>query len=209
MQILLISASERSDGATAAALGIAKGVIEETGAACKQYTVPNRSYACSGCGACKRSGFCIHGDLDPLYELISESDGLMIATPTHYCGANPALSATLSRLFMSKIDIFKRKPAAFISVGRRAGLFPALADSERFFSFSASPIANGVYPAIYYGSGDTEGEESIVSLTENLLWLIEAITLMKKSGASEPRDRRSARTDLRSLIALSHQGKEE
>jgi multimeric flavodoxin WrbA len=198
MKILLISGSQNPTGASAEAISFAEAVILRSGAEAIKYTAQKTTTACIGCGYCKRNENCVFSDLTELYEKLQISDALMVFAPTHYLGASPALTATLSRLFMSRMDLVKGKPAAAVAVGRRSGCASAIFDILRFFTFSASPIANGVYPAIYYGKGDAEGGESIELLTESLIFLIKSLTKAKEHGIEAPQLIRKCKTDLRS-----------
>lgn len=199
MKILLISGSQNPRGATSEAVSFAEETILRLGKEVIKHTVSSVSWACTGCGYCKKNGECIASDLSSLYKKAETSDAIMIFTPTHYLGASPALTADLSRLFMSRMSAVKGKPAAVVAVGRRAGLTSAISEVLKFFSFSASPIANGPYPAAYYGKGDGEGRESVELLAESLVWLTDAVMRAKAQGLTPPSLERRCKTDLRSV----------
>lgn len=198
MRILLISGSKNPNGRCAEAISFAEKIIQKHGAEAIKFTASNETNACIGCGHCKNNGGCIFGDLEELYKAAELADAIMIFTPTHYLGASPALTAMLSRLFMSKMGAVKGKPAATVAVGRRAGLTSAISEVSKFFAFSASPVANGPYPAAYYGEGDDEGRESIELLAESLVWLTGAVMARKESNYAPPELIRRCKTDLKS-----------
>ena len=199
MKILLISGSQNPLGSTSEAVSFAEKTILSLGAEVIKYTVPSTATACTGCGYCKKNGVCIVPDLSALYKKVEASDAIMIFTPTHYLGASPTLTAALSRLFMSRMGAVKGKPTAAVAVGRRAGLTAAASEVLKFSFFSASPIANGPYPAAYYGKGDEEGQESIELLAESLVWLTNAVMRAKAQGLTPPSLARKCKTDLRSV----------
>ena len=198
MRILLISGSRNTSGATAEAISFSEKIIYRSGAEAVIYTAPESVRACTGCGYCKKNGGCVFADLTELYEKAQICDSIMIFTPIHYLGASPSLTSVLSRLFMSKMSVVKGKPAAVIAVGRRAGGSSAIADIFRFFTFSASPIANSTYPAIYYGYGDAEGRESVELITDEIIWLTRSLSVAKECGIDAPELTRKCKTDLRS-----------
>ena len=201
MRILLISGSANPGGRCAEAISFSEKIIRKSGAEAVRYTVPNKAYACNGCEYCKKAGECIFKDLGELCKKAEHADAIMVFTPTHYLGASPALTAILSRLFMSNMNAVKGKPAAAVAVGRRAGLTSAISEVSKFFAFSASPVANGPYPAAYYGEGDDEGRESIELLTESLIWLTGAVESRKESKIEPPELIRRCKTDLKSARA--------
>jgi len=194
MKILLISAGTKANGSTERAMEEAEKAIIRAGAEAKKFSLYATSMAtCSGCGGCSKSGRCVHDDeATKLAELAPEFDGYIFFSPVHYAGAAGSLKSAMSRLFISKRASLEYKPAAAVTVARRGGNVTALEEITRFFTFASMPVVSGNYPGIIHGScredveKDEEGLQTIRSIAENMVWLINCIEAGKKAGYDRP-----------------------
>ena len=194
MKILLISAGTKENGSTERAMDEAANTLVRLGADVTKFCLYATSMAtCSGCGGCKLSGRCVHEDeAAKLAELAPDYDGYIFFSPVHYAGAAGSLKSAMSRLFISKKSALEYKPAAAVTVARRGGNVTALEEITRFFTFASMPIVSGNYPGIIHGScredveKDEEGLQTIRSIAENMVWLINCIEAGKNAGINRP-----------------------
>lgn len=205
MQILLINGSPHTNGATAKALDICEGELLKLGAACVRFNIGGMPrHACCGCGGCADGGSCVFGDLDELYRLISESQGIIIGTPTHFGVAPGTLLSVLSRLIISNKAAIDGKPIAAVAVGRRGALSEARSSVLGFFRFTNCPTVNAQYPAIGYFDSeqgeayDGEGAQNMRRTARRLYILARALDIGNKAEfGNDPEEK--IKTDVVSL----------
>lgn len=203
MKILLISAGTHIHGATERAALEAERTIRQAGETCETFRLYTESTAaCNGCGACKKSGSCIHADsAQRLADAVEDFDGYIFFSPVHYGGATGALKTAMGRLFFSRHSVLEYKPAAAVAVSRRGGNVTAVEEMTRFFSFASMPCVFGNYPAIIHGTGyaeaerDLEGLQTVRSVAENMVWLIRCIEAGRSMGIRHPTPEKKIKTD--------------
>jgi multimeric flavodoxin WrbA len=194
MKILLISAGTKKEGATERALYETECALKKKNVSYDIFRLFTNSVAtCQGCGACAKSGICIHNDeASRLIEITKGYDGYIFFTPVHYGGASGTLKSALARLFFSSKKELEYKPAAAIAASRRGGNVTALEEITRFFSFASMPIISGNYPGIIHGTTydeagrDLEGLQTLRSIVDNMVWLIRCINKGKSVGINHP-----------------------
>jgi len=164
MKILLLNGSPHVSGATKRALLECSFELKRLGDTVVFYDLgPTPRCACVACGACSVERGCAIGDIDELTALLSECDGAIIGTPTHYGAAVGTLTSVLSRVARVLKRELSGKPVAAVAVGRRGALSEAVSDVLRPFRFTSSLTVNAEYPPIVYGrdslsvENDTEG----------------------------------------------------
>ena len=206
MNFLLINGSSHKNGATSRALCEAHAILAGLGADTVYYNTDAKPrYACSGCGGCASENGCIYRDIDDLISLAASSDGIIIASPTHYGSAPGSLISVLSRLIYSSKNSVKNKPVTIIGIGRRGCLLGAIETIQRFFEFASCPIISGVYPQILYASDfksaeiDLEGLQNIRSATRNLFYVSSCIKIAKEHGILPPEEEKKIKTDISTL----------
>ena len=207
MKILLINGSPHDTGATRRALDECRFKLEELSAEVEYYHLGNGPrHACTACGGCKKRGTCVYGDIDYLTEKVSNADGIIIGTPTHYAGAPGNLLSVISRLLFSAKRCVEYKPIAVVGAGRRGCISSAIDGVAKFFSFTSAPTVSGIYPPIIYGTDyesagyDAEGLQNMRSVSENIYWLTACILKARALGITPPIAEPRIKTDISSLL---------
>jgi multimeric flavodoxin WrbA len=129
MNILILSGSPRKGGNTELlAEAFAKGAAAQHNVE----IVSVRDYKvnpCLGCNACfKANGICAQkDDMTILYEKMSQTDMLVIASPVYFYGISAQLKAVIDRFHNPIRDTFHIKKMALLLVG--AATLPELFDA--------------------------------------------------------------------------------
>lgn len=85
---------------------------------------------CLGCNSCfgnEKHNCCLRDDMQQVYELLAETDVLVIATPVYFYGISAQLKTLIDRLHNPVRDSFKISKMALLAVG--AASLPKLFDS--------------------------------------------------------------------------------
>ena len=198
MNFLLLNASAHRDGATFRALSEAKRVFDEKGDTSTVYWLGKAPrYSCLACGGCRAGGRCVIGDLEELYSLLRDCDGIILGTPTYYATASGNLLSVLSRLCFSAKELLKNKPAATIATARRAGAICAVNEVNKFFDFCSMITVGGCYPPILYGGEtDAEGLQNARSLANMMHWVADCIKIGKENGIFPPEEEPKIKTNI-------------
>ncbi len=156
MKILGICGSPR-DGATEYLLKKALSTLEEDENFETFFiSVKDKKIApCSHCNDCVESrGRCsIDDDMDEVYELLKEADGIIMASPIHFGSISAQLKAIIDRcqaLIMEDLDIFKNKVGISIVVGgdRSGGQELAIQQINTFYLLNKIiPLSGGSFGA--------------------------------------------------------------
>ena len=190
MKVLMINGSPRENGNTATALKEMEKIFSKNGIECETVCVGKWEVrGCLACRYCHKNGKCaIDDEVNQLAAKLGECDGLVVGTPVYYAAANGTLTALLDRLFYSSSSSVDKtmKVAAAVAVARRSGVTAALDQLNKYFSISGMPIAPSVYWNGLHGripgevSQDDEGIHTVITLAENMSFLIKSIALGKE-----------------------------
>lgn len=199
MKVLLVNGSPHKAGSTNRALEEVARTLQESGVEAEIFWLGAQPLGgCAACGACSKLGRCVFDDaVNAFREKAAEADGFVFGGPTHYARAGASLLGFMDRLFYSngragEPDVFAHKPAAAVSVARRAGTTSALADIEKFFTFAQMPIVSSRYWNLVYGNGaedieqDAEGLWTMRQLGRNMAWLLRCIEAGRAAGVAMP-----------------------
>lgn len=144
--------------------------------------------SCIACGHCAQTGQCVFDDeVNAFAEKFEKADGLLVATPVYYAGANPTLTAFLTRLFYSTHYDKTMKTGASVVVARRGGTTAALDEINRFFVFAGMPVAPSQYWAGAHGGApgevlqDEEGMQIMRTAARNISFMIKSLALGKET----------------------------
>lgn len=184
MKVLLINGSPRKAGCTYTALREAAGELEAQGIETEVFQLGTAPiYGCTACGACRKTGNCIHTD-DPANDCIErmkQADGVIVGSPVYYAGPNGALCALLDRVFFASSAAFAYKPAAAIVSCRRGGSTAALDRLNKYFTISNMPVVPSQYWNMVHGNNpdevrrDLEGMQIMRTLGKNMAWMLKSI----------------------------------
>ena len=188
MKVLLINGSPRPNGNTALALGEMARVFEENGISAEIVQVGNKAVrGCAACMQCKQTGKCVFDDIvnetAPKFE---EADGIVLGTPVYYASPNGTLLSFADRLFYSTPFSKAMKVGAVVTAARRAGNTASFDVLNKYFSISNMPIATSQYWNNIHGCApgeateDTEGMQTMRTLTLNMTFLMRSIALGKE-----------------------------
>ncbi len=194
MKILLINGSPHHNGTTFRALSEVAKTLNTQGLETEIITVGDKPvYGCTACKGCATTGKCVKKDdiANTIIEKIQEADGLIIGSPVYYASINGTLKCLLDRVFYAKKS-FAGKPAAAVSVARRAGTTATIDIINKYFMISNMPIVSSQYWNMVHGSNgeqaeeDKEGLQTMRTLGLNMAWLVKCIKAGKDAGIDKP-----------------------
>ena len=194
MKVVVVNGSPHKKGCTARGLEEVTNVLEKEGIEVVRFDIgPAAIRGCMGCGACHRSGRCVHDDIvNQINAEFESAEGLLVGAPVYYAGINGSVRALLDRLFYSSHFSKTMKVGAAIVSSRRAGSTTALDEIYKYFSICGMPIATSTYWNEVHGfraedvEKDVEGLQTLRNLGRNMAFLIKAIKLGEKEfGAPE------------------------
>ena len=205
MKVALINGSPNQFGCTNRALVEMKNEFIKEGIETEIYWIGNDAIAsCRGCGACIKSGKCVIDDcVNEFGKKIADFDGFIFGSPVHYSAITGSLASFMSRLFFSKnrTGHFYLKPAAGITVARRAGCLSAFDQMNKFFTKYEMPVISSSYWNMAFGSKaediekDEEGLYTLRSLARNMAFFLKCKDVGIKNGVSMPKKETPARTN--------------
>ncbi len=189
MKVLIINGSPRADGNTSIALAEMEAVFARNGVETETVQVGMKDIrSCIACGACAKTGKCVFDDIvNELAPKLDAADGLVVASPVYYAGANPTLTSLLTRLFYSTHFSKAMKVGASVVCARRGGCSSTFDELNKFFTISGMPIASSIYWNSIHGrlkgeaQQDEEGRLTMRTLARNMTFLMKSITLGKEA----------------------------
>lgn len=181
MKVILLNGSPRSNGCTYTALKIIEQELINEGIEVKLFEVGNKPViGCTGCGACRKLGECVHGGLvNEVSKELESSDGFIVGSPVHYAAASGSVTSFLDRLFYStdKNNLRHKFGASIVSC-RRGGASAAFDQLNKYFTINEMPIVSSVYWNQIHGNTpeevvtDLEGVRTMKILARNMAYLI-------------------------------------
>ncbi len=164
-QVLIISSSPRKkSNSEILAMRAAEGV-KSTGCDADFVSIGNLKIApCNACDSCRRgskAGCVIKDDMQPLYQKISDADGIIFATPIYWFNMSAQMKAFIDRSYAIKDG----KSYAF--TGKNVGVILSYADEDVFSSGGVNALrsfqdifayVNANLIGMVYGSADKAGE---------------------------------------------------
>lgn len=195
MKVTAINGSPHREGNTYHALARIGERLGEEGIDFKIINVGAATIrGCIACGECgkRRNGRCVFDD-DPVNESLramSESDGIILASPVHYSGVPGSMKSFLDRCFYvagSNGSLFRHKVGAALVAVRRSGGSSTLDSLYHYLSYSEMLLATSNYWNIVHGllpgemEQDAEGVQIVDVLAKNLVWLLKMREATKDS----------------------------
>ena len=194
MKVLILNGSPRVGGNTTTAIAELEKVFREEGVEVETVQVGALEIrGCIACNKCAETGKCVFGDIvNELAPKFEAADGLIVASPVYYAGANATLVACLTRLFYSTRFNKTMKVGASVAVARRGGCSATYDELNKFFGIAGMPIAASQYWNSVHGrlpgeaAMDEEGLQTMRTLARNMTFLMRSIALGKgKYGLPE------------------------
>lgn len=146
MKILGIVGSPRREGNTEIMVKEALEAARGKGAETELFLLADHDIApCDGCTACAETGACvIDDDMQKLYELMEEADGLIFGTPVYFINVSAQAKAVIDRsLPLLHKGRLKGKAAAAIVTARRVGAGQVLSLLYTWFAVHRMVTAGG------------------------------------------------------------------
>jgi multimeric flavodoxin WrbA len=171
MKILGISCSPRVEGNTAALLNQALAGAKESGAEIELFTVAGKTIGpCTACGGCRETGVCIQkDDMQPLYDKLLESQGIIFGTPIYLYGMAAQCKTIIdrSRALSKPGRDLSNKVGGIVVVGGSFGNIDAVKDL--YFYFATRKMLSANYISAYgIGPGDVKNLEKCMKATKDL-----------------------------------------
>lgn len=194
MKVLILNGSPRVGGNTTTAIAELEKVFREEGVEVETVQVGALEIrGCIACNKCAEGGGCVFDDIvNELSPKFEAADGLIVASPVYYAGANATLVACLTRLFYSTRFNKTMKVGASVAVARRGGCSATYDELNKFFGIAGMPIAASQYWNSVHGrlpgeaAMDEEGLQTMRTLARNMTFLMRSIALGKgKYGLPE------------------------
>lgn len=200
MKVLLFNGSPHKDGTTNFALNIIKEELIKNDIDAEIIWLDNKPINdCVGCGYCHKNKRCVFNDgINEIVEKCRLADGFVFGTPTYYSHPTGRILSYLDRMFYSGKDAFMFKPAASISVARRAGNIMSYDVLNKYAGISSMPIITANYWNMMFGLNkedakyDEEGIDTMKNIAKNLAWILKCIDLGKKNGIEVPENKHSS-----------------
>ena len=188
MKVLILNGSPRVGGNTTTAIAELEKVFREEGVEVETVQVGALEIrGCIACNKCAEGGGCVFDDIvNELSPKFEAADGLIVARPVYYAGANATLVACLTRLFYSTRFNKTMKVGASVAVARRGGCSATYDELNKFFGIAGMPIAASQYWNSVHGrlpgeaAMDEEGLQTMRTLARNMTFLMRSIALGKE-----------------------------
>lgn len=186
MRVVAFNGSPRKNGNTTILLTTALDQLKKEGIETELYQLAGKNIqGCTACYRCleKKNARCaVDGDaLNQCLEKMPESDGILIGSPTYFSDVSAATRALLERTgFVAQANgcLFKRKVGAGVIAVRRGGAIHALNSINLFLYYHQMINPGSSYWTFGIGrepgdvSSDEEGIRSMVTLGQNMAWVL-------------------------------------
>lgn len=198
MNVLILNGSPRKGGNTELALGEMKRIFDENGVSYSQLDVGMQNIrGCIACNQCGKLGKCVFDDMvNQAAPLLSQADGVVVASPVYYASANGTLISFLDRLFYSCHTDLAMKVGASVVCARRGGCSATFDELNKYFTISGMPLASSQYWNSIHGrlpgdaDQDEEGKQTMRALARNMVFLMKSIALGKEAFGLPEREPR-------------------
>ncbi|HNW86251.1 MAG TPA: flavodoxin family protein [Candidatus Limiplasma sp.] len=194
MKALMLNGSPHEHGTTRRALDEMASALLENGVETEIMTIGHKPIrGCIACGRCDGRCRAFDDDVNRALEKLESADALVIASPVYFASPNGTLIAFLDRMFSAGNGaVFEGKPAACVTVARRAGTTASLDALYKYPAINGMPIVTSCYWPMAHGSNagqaekDEEGMEVLRTLGRNMAWMLRCIEQGKQAGIVYP-----------------------
>ena len=194
MKALMLNGSPHEHGTTRRALDEMAGVLLKNAIETEIMTIGAKPIrGCIACGRCDGRCRAFEDDVNRALEKLETADALVIASPVYFASPNGTLISFLDRMFSAgNASAFEGKPAACVTVARRAGTTASLDVLNKYPTINGMPLVTACYWPMAHGSNadqvvqDEEGMEVLRTLGRNMAWLLRCIEQGKQAGITYP-----------------------
>ena len=123
---------------------------------------------------------------------MKDADGLIVASPVYYAHPSGRILSFLDRAFYAGSPAFAFKPAASVTVARRAGTTASWDVLNKYFGIAAMPIVTSTYWNVIHGREpgqakmDEEGLQTMRNLARQMIWMLKLIKSGKENAIWPP-----------------------
>ena len=181
MKVILFNGSRNEKGSTYTALSLVAEELNKNGIETEFFWVGERA---------------LNGQIDRLVdeavEKIQTADGMVLGSPVYYASPSGELIAFLDRFYWKGEKFLRFKPAAAVTVARRAGTTACLDVLNKYITYAQQPVITSRYWNMVHGSNgndvlkDEEGIQIMHSLGRNMAWILKSIEAGKNAGIPQP-----------------------
>lgn len=189
MKILAINGSPRKNGNTALLINEMFRLFEAEGIETEMIQLGNKPvHGCTACAKCKdeKDGKChIKNDhLNLCIEKMIEADGIIIGSPVYFADVTTEIKALIDVAgYATRAGghLLKRKVGASVIAVRRGGALHAFETINNFFLINQMIVPGSSYWNFAVGRdpgdvlNDSEGMQTIHTLAENMMWLLNKV----------------------------------
>lgn len=181
MKVILFNGSRNEKGSTYTSLKIVADALVENGIEAEIFWVDGRALS----GEMREL-------LDEALEKVQEADGIVLGSPVYYASPSGEMIAFLDRLYWEGEKYLRFKPAAAVTVARRAGTTATLDVLNKYITYAQQPVVTSRYWNMTHGSNgndvlkDEEGVQIMKTIGRNMAWILKSIQAGKAAGVPQP-----------------------
>lgn len=181
MKVILFNGSRNEKGSTYTALNLVADSLKKNGIDSEIFWV---------------GGKALSGEIDSLVdeaiEKLQKADGIVLGSPVYYASPSGEMVAFLDRLYWKGEKYLRFKPAAAVTVARRAGTTACLDVLNKYITYAQQPVITSRYWNMVHGSNgddvmkDEEGIQIMQTIGKNMAWILKSIEAGKSAGVPQP-----------------------
>jgi multimeric flavodoxin WrbA len=189
MNVVAFNGSPRKNGNTSILLKAVLDEVAREGIGTELVHVGGKAlHGCRACGLCaKRLDRKCSMRSDPMNSYIErmiQADAILIGSPTYFADLTSETKALIDRCgYVGRVngDLFRRKVGAAVVAERRAGGLHAFDSINHFFTIAQMIVPGSSYWNLGVGraagevAADEEGLRTMVTLGQNLAWLLKKL----------------------------------
>ncbi len=190
MKVILFNGSRNEKGSTYTALNLVADSLKENGIDTEIFWVGGRA---------------LTGEIDALVDeaiaKVQEADGIVLGSPVYYASPSGELVAFLDRFYWKGEKFLRFKPAAAVTVARRAGTTACLDVLNKYITYAQQPVITSRYWNMVHGSNgddvmkDEEGIQIMHTIGRNMAWILKSIEAGKAAGVAQPESEKKVWTN--------------
>lgn len=201
MKVILVNGSPHEKGSTFTVLNVMAETFAKEGIETEIFWIGNKALnGCIACKTCAKIGECVfHDEVNEFTAKAKEADGFIFGAPVHYASAPGAMTSFMDRAFYSDFvgngnKSYYLKPAAAVTVARRAGNVSTYDQMNKYFGLHQMPIISSSYWNLVYGTNpedimkDAEGLKTVRTLARNMSYFLKCQQAGKTQGVSLPEE---------------------
>ncbi|MBR1537524.1 MAG: flavodoxin family protein [Treponema sp.] len=181
MKVILFNGSRNENGSTRTSLNLVSEELNKNGIETEIFWVGEKA---------------LTGEIDALVdeaiEKLQTADGIVLGSPVYYASPSGEMIAFLDRLYMKGEKYLRFKPAAAVTVARRAGTTACLDVLNKYITYAQQPVITSRYWNMTHGSNgaevlqDAEGVQIMRTIGKNMAWILKSIEAGKAGGVPQP-----------------------